>query len=200
MPTYPPQTTGLGTATQITVDETFLALSLSGADTHQINPGIEDAAGTEQATGVALVLTAAAAAGAYTGTITGGASNALAGDTFVVGGFTIAGNNGEFICTASSATTLTLDNPNSAAETHAGTATPQESVDVTYTSYSPGVATVSAAGLITGVSKGEAVIEVSYPVFNNGAGSTGALPNPGQEMAGLPAAKIYKEINVSVGA
>lgn len=77
----------------------------------------------------ALTLTAAAAASggstAYTGTITGGGSNAFAGNVFVVAGFANAGNNGTFICTASTTTVLTLTNANGVAETHAGTATAQ---------------------------------------------------------------------------
>jgi hypothetical protein len=76
----------------------------------------------------ALTLSAAAAASGgttvYTGTITGGGTNAFAGVTFVVAGFTTAANNGTFLCTASSTTTLTLANTAGAAETHAGTATP----------------------------------------------------------------------------
>ena len=47
----------------------------------------------------------------YTGTITGGAGNAWAGYTFVVGGFGNAANNGRFTLTASTATTLTLSTP-----------------------------------------------------------------------------------------
>jgi hypothetical protein len=58
----------------------------------------------------------------YTGTITGGANNAFAGYQFTVAGFTHAQNNGVFICTASTATTLTLTNGQAIAETHAGTA------------------------------------------------------------------------------
>lgn len=59
----------------------------------------------------------------YTGTITGGASNAFAGYTFTIAGFTNAANNGSFICAASTATTLTLQNTSGVAETHAATAT-----------------------------------------------------------------------------
>lgn len=194
--TIPAQTTGIGVAAQITVDSTNVALSLSGTATHQINPGIADAAGTEQATGTALVLSAAAASGAYTGTITGGGSNALVGKTFVVAGFTNTVNNGEFICTASTTTVLTLDNANSAAETHAATATSQEVTAITYVSYNASVATVSASGLITGVAEGGAVVEVSYPAFNNSAGD---IASSGNIMNGLPLVKIYKEVNVSVG-
>lgn len=58
----------------------------------------------------------------YTGTITGGAANALVGNVFTVTGFVNAGNNGVFTCTASTATTLTLSNGVSVAETHAGAA------------------------------------------------------------------------------
>ena len=46
----------------------------------------------------------------YTGTITGGASNAFAGVVFKVTGAAAAANNGTFVCTASTATTLTLTN------------------------------------------------------------------------------------------
>jgi hypothetical protein len=75
----------------------------------------------------ALTLTAAAAASGgttvYTGTITGGAANALVGTNFTVAGFVTAANNGTFIAVASTATTLTLANTAGVAETHAGTAT-----------------------------------------------------------------------------
>jgi len=81
----------------------------------------------------ALTLSAAAAASgsttAYTGTITGGGSNAFAGLYFVVAGFVNATNNSAyagaqgFLCTASTTTVLTLTNPLGIAETHAGTAT-----------------------------------------------------------------------------
>jgi len=59
----------------------------------------------------------------YTGTITGGAGNAFAGDTVVVAGFINARNNGTFTCTASTATTITLNNTRGVAQTHAATAT-----------------------------------------------------------------------------
>jgi arabinogalactan endo-1,4-beta-galactosidase len=52
----------------------------------------------------------------YTGTYTGGASNAFAGLIFTVTGFTNAANNGVFYASASTATTLTLSNANAVAE------------------------------------------------------------------------------------
>ena len=70
--------------------------------------------------------TGASGSAVYTGTVTGGNSNAYVGLTFVVTGFTGANNNGDFIVTASSGTTLTLSNPNATAVTAAGTATSQE--------------------------------------------------------------------------
>lgn len=75
-----------------------------------------------------LTLTAASAPTAagytvYTGTITGGGANAFAtGYTFVVTGFTNAGNNGTFACVGSTSTELLLQNQGSTAETHAGSA------------------------------------------------------------------------------
>ena len=58
----------------------------------------------------------------YTGTITGGASNAYAGAIFTIAGFTNANNNGTFTCIGSTATTLVLQNQNGVAEIHAATA------------------------------------------------------------------------------
>lgn len=56
--------------------------------------------------------------GIYTVTLTGGASNGLAGQVFVMSGFSSGANNGTFLCTASDATTITTTNTNS---TSAGT-------------------------------------------------------------------------------
>jgi DNA/RNA endonuclease YhcR with UshA esterase domain len=90
----------------------------------------------QPAAGDALTLTAVAtsvtwggAAGliqgsaVYTGTITRGASNGLRGKAFTVAGFTNVLNNGTFLCMASTATTLTLNDAYAVAETHAATAT-----------------------------------------------------------------------------
>src|SRR5271170_6736591 len=59
----------------------------------------------------------------YTGTITGGAGNAFAGYYFQVAGFVGTSNNGYFLCTASTALTLTLSNSMATLEVHAATAT-----------------------------------------------------------------------------
>lgn len=74
----------------------------------------------------ALTLTAAGNASAgstvYTGTITGGGSNAFAGLHFYVTGFDNTANNGDFIATASTASSLTLTNASGVADTHAASA------------------------------------------------------------------------------
>lgn len=59
----------------------------------------------------------------YTGTITGGAANGLAGTRFTVAGFGNANNNGTFLATASTTTTLTLNNPNGVSQAASATAT-----------------------------------------------------------------------------
>jgi hypothetical protein len=59
----------------------------------------------------------------YTGIITGGASNAFAGTTFVIAGFTNGVNNGTYLCSASTGTTLTLVNALGTSETNLGSAT-----------------------------------------------------------------------------
>ncbi len=146
----------------------------------------------------------------YTGTITGGGSNALAGFDFVIAGFAGANNNGQFIATASSTTTLTLANANATAETHAGTATQDQSTALTYVVYGAStnsagtsnptgskvaIATVSATGLITAVAAGGVEVEVSYPGFNN---TVGTVSSSGNIMNGLPIMKIYQSVNVEV--
>lgn len=77
---------------------------------------------------VSLTLTAAGNASAgstiYNGTI-GGAGNDFAGQNFLVSNFTNGANNGVFLCTASTNTTITLSNASGVAETHAGTAKDQ---------------------------------------------------------------------------
>jgi hypothetical protein len=59
----------------------------------------------------------------YSGTITGGAGNALAGQQFVVVGFDNGANNGTFTATASSANSLTLSNSSGVSDTHTASAT-----------------------------------------------------------------------------
>jgi hypothetical protein len=171
----------------------------------------------------AVAVTAAGTAAAqqgtavYTGTITGGGSNALAGQTFTIAGFvTHTSNNGTFIATGSSTTTLTLENAFALAETHAATATSEEgstnqltyvvypSKTLTGNTYQPSgtstaVASVSATGLLTALAVGNTEVETSFPTFNNSVGATGALPttNP---MHGLPAVKIYASQRVKVVA
>ena len=150
---YPTQTTGLGVAAKIVVEGNLdtdtvpgyydVVLSLSGTNgqtTFQLNPQITDVAGNPVGTGIVFTLTAvaggspgpltltavAAAVGGvavYTGTITGGGSNAYIGELFTVAGFDNAVNNGSFVATASSGSTLTLQNASAVADTHAATAT-----------------------------------------------------------------------------
>src|ERR1700744_87384 len=167
-------TTGLGVAAQIAVSgndpnqihSTKVKLSVSGANgatTFQLDPVLQDASGNPVATGTPLVLTAVAAATpvplvltaaaaasngvtAYTGTITGGGSNALVGREYVVAGFDLAANNGTFVCTASSTTVLTLNNTAGVVDTHAGTATDQTAVAV-YTGTITGGGSNALAGL-----------------------------------------------------
>lgn len=225
----PTQTTGLGVAAKIVVPGNVngavttpglntVVLSLSGTNTFQLVPVIEDAAGNAIPV-TPLVLTAVAASSGgsavYTGTITGGAANALAGTSFTVAGFAGVNNNGVFVATASSATTITLANGAATAETHAGTVVnTQGAGTLTYVEYGfrslasgtagklpqsangTAVATVSGSGLITGVTAGGTVVEISYPAYNN---TVGTVASSGNIMNGLPINKVYAEVNVTVG-
>lgn len=228
---FPAATSGVGVAAKVIVPgnqtpastvpgKNNVFLSLTGTvwpTSFQLNPAVVDAAGTPVVGGTALVLTAVASSGGgvavYTGTITGGAANALAGKTFNVAGFVATpANNGSFIATASSATTLTLQNAVAVAETHAATATSEEGTNVLVyntdgaASFTGGtkpsgtranVCSVSATGLITnnGVT-GRSTVEVAYPTFNNTIGTTGALsPNPALNM---PNMKVFATVTVHV--
>lgn len=73
-------------------------------------------------TGVIQVSVAAGTA-TYAGTITGGEFGGWVGVPFVIAGFVNGGNNGTFMCVASSATALVLKSTSAIIETHAGTAT-----------------------------------------------------------------------------
>jgi hypothetical protein len=159
----------------------------------------------------AATATAAQGTAVYTGTITGGGSSAFAGKTFNVAGFAGANNNGSYIATASSTTTLTLENNAATAETHAATAVSEEATNVltyfadgaasltsgTYGKLPAGsaakVVSVSSTGLVTsnGV-LGRSVVEVSYPVFNNTVGTTTVAGSA------LPAEKIYADVEIRV--
>jgi hypothetical protein len=75
--------------------------------------------------GTSLVLTQVTVSGTqttYTGTITGGGSNAFAGQTFLISGFSTAGNNILINVTSSSGTTLVCTTSSQVSETHSGAA------------------------------------------------------------------------------
>jgi hypothetical protein len=60
----------------------------------------------------------------YTGSFSGGASNGLKGITVVIAGFDMSVNNGTFLCTASTTTTLTCNNGAGVSDSHSATASP----------------------------------------------------------------------------
>jgi hypothetical protein len=183
---FPTQTTGLGVATQIIVEGNErtkttpgynnVHISLSGANgptTFQLNPQVADVSGAPVAIGTVFTLTAVAAPApgpltltsvaasvngqaVYTGTITGGAANALVGQLFTVAGFDDAVNNGSFVSVASTATALTLVNANAIADTHAATATSETGTAV-YTGTITGAGTALTLTAVAGSIAGEAV-------------------------------------------
>jgi hypothetical protein len=85
-------------------------------------PLTQAVANTAQTITLTSVAASSSSVAVYTGTVTGGGSNAFAGFIFIVTGFTDAIHNGTFFCTASSATTITLSNNSARGETHAATA------------------------------------------------------------------------------
>lgn len=65
------------------------------------------------------VATASGGTTVYTGTITGGGTQAHVGQLVTVSGFTNSANNGTFTVVSSTTTTITLNNASGVAETHA---------------------------------------------------------------------------------
>jgi hypothetical protein len=121
------QTVAVGTVLSSTAAGTVAVTA--APTTTAILEGIVAVALAAITTPAALTLSAAAAQSAgsqvLTGTITGGGSNAFAGQYAVVTGFDLTANNGTFLITASTTTTLTVNNPAGVADTHAATATLQ---------------------------------------------------------------------------
>lgn len=173
---FPAATTGLGVAAKVVVQgnqtplstvpgKNKVTISLSGAngpESFQLNPVIEDAAGTPVTPGTVFVVASVASAAAqFTETLSAVAASSggtavyttsstpvassLVGQSFVVAGFTAANNNGTFLCTANTTTLITLSNAAATAETHAGTATSTPTT-ATYTGTFTGATTGSLVG------------------------------------------------------
>jgi hypothetical protein len=94
-------------------------LSGAAAPTWNATSGYTDDNGTSLTLSQVAVASGIAT---YTGTITGGGSNAFAGQAFLISGFTNAGNNILINVLSSTATTLTCTATSQVNETHAGTA------------------------------------------------------------------------------
>jgi hypothetical protein len=111
-----PGLTALSTSTYATPPDRSYAFQLSNGTIQLIvdtaSTGLLTLTSVDNASGTAV----------YHGTITGGAANAFVGLEFTVAGFAKGVNNGTFLVTASTATTLTLDNAFASAETLAATA------------------------------------------------------------------------------
>lgn len=119
------QTVTAGTLLQSAATVGATVASSNSQTTAPLNIGIAQQTFNSPAGALTLSAAANASGGStvYTGTITGGTSPNYVGQSFVIAGFDLAVNNGTFLCTACSTTTLTLSNPNGVADTHAGTAT-----------------------------------------------------------------------------
>jgi hypothetical protein len=107
---------------------------------------VDDFALTSVAISSFTITSVVGSTGVYTGTFTGGASNAFAGKQVVIAGFVNGGNNGTFTITASTATTITVTPNTQVDETHAATA---EIAGVSLTTYT-GTITGGASNAFVG--------------------------------------------------
>jgi uncharacterized repeat protein (TIGR01451 family) len=147
---------------------------------------------------VAVVTIATSTSTVYSGTITGGTGNGFAGDTFVVAGFTNAGNNGTFACTASTATTLTCSNAGGVSETKAATATTNSTlnwslgaVSINPTAADIGVTTSVASAVFLGQNS-----IYTITISNNGTSAANAVSLSDTLAAGM----TLVSANPSVGS
>jgi len=138
---------------------------------------LSDKAGVTETDPATAILATGSANTVYVGTITGGTGNGFAGDSFVIAGFTNAGNNGTFTCTASTATTLTCSNTAGVTETHAGTATTNGTfnwalgaVSINPSAADIGVTTTVGSAVFLGQST-----TYNITVFNNGTSAANAV-------------------------
>lgn len=103
------------------VDLTTIGVACTGSTTVNLN-AVYTGNGLNTLT-LTSVANASGGTTVYTGTITGGGSNALVGLSYSVTGFSTSANNGgPWVVTASSTTTITLANASGVSETHAATA------------------------------------------------------------------------------
>jgi hypothetical protein len=130
------------------------------------------------------VATSVGATAVYSGTITGGGSNAFVGYAFTVTGFTGSNNNvSSAVCTASTGSSLTLTNSAATAETHAASAS-ASAVYQTAGTYTPGYyysgsslaistpITLSGAGLYVFYSTASTVTQAAAGTINLTNGAT----------------------------
>jgi hypothetical protein len=129
----------LGTVHDVTASAPIGPLTLTSV-------AVNDFVLTQTTLSTFAITSVVASTGVYTGTFTGGAANAFAGQTAVILGFVTAGNNGSFVITASSATTITVTPTTQADETHAATASVTGFSTATYTGTITGGDTNAYAG------------------------------------------------------
>jgi hypothetical protein len=103
------QGTNLGCSGTITANDGLVAInSATGSSTVNL--------------AVTSVTAPVSSVATYSGTFTGGASNGLLNYNLIITGATNAGNNGTFVVLSSTATSITVKNANSVAETFTGNA------------------------------------------------------------------------------
>ena len=146
------------------------------------------------ANGLAVAESAAANAASgittYTGTFAGGSSNAYAGGSFTIGGFTNGGNNGSFICVASSPTTITLLNSAGVLESKVATAQLNGNMifngaSIFVTVYPIGNPDLDDSAYVTGLSVG--MNTAAQANFSGSSSAMGVVAIETENSVGLPA-------------
>lgn len=140
-----------------------------------------------------FTLTSVNGAGVYTGTITGGASNAFAGIPFTIAGFANAANNQTSVCTASTATTITLTNTSTVSETHAATAT----WNPTSSCLDPGGTPLAVVNAATGTGTGLSSI---FSIEGKSAGARNTWLALGATTGNFSAFKVDLQVSYDGGA
>jgi len=149
--------------------------------------------GVCERTGLAVAESAAANAASgittYTGTFAGGSSNAYAGGSFTIAGFTNGGNNGSFICVASSPTTITLLNSAGVLESKVATAQLNGNMifngaSIFVTVYPIGNPDLDDSAYVTGLSVG--MNTAAQANFSGSSSAMGVVAIETENSVGLP--------------
>lgn len=143
--------------------------------------------------GTSFTLSAAAAHSGGNTTYTGSLANDNAGHSVTISGFTNGNNNGTFTVQSNTTTTITVNNPNGVAETHAGSVS-MPSISNNFVQITPTTGNFLIAVIWVGNSSAQTVSAVADTNTNSWSNCTGTHVNNGGVNSGTSLDMWYAPI------